>query len=80
MFTEQSDFDIVRQALSADGIASAYRIDRADVLSYDFHDELKAAKISFRRRRPCGHPGDPDCYGMNQEEPLAGLLRELVSH
>jgi hypothetical protein len=35
-------------------------------------------KASFKRRLPCGHPGDPDCYGMNQEQPLARLLDRLV--
>src|SRR5690606_1438957 len=75
---EQSDFEALRRGLSADLVAEAYSIDAARVESFDFFDELLAAKISIKRRKPCGHPGDPDCYAMNQEQPLAWLLQQVL--
>ncbi|MFP6871425.1 MAG: DUF4387 domain-containing protein [Nitrospinota bacterium] len=78
VFGEAEDYETVKQRLGEENIAAAFRVNKKDVLSFGFFDELKAAKISLRRRQTCGHPGDSDCYGMNQEEPLAGLLRELV--
>ena len=78
VFRQVKDYEVLKEQLSKDKIAVAFQVPEADVLSFDFFDALSAAKLSIKRRRPCGHPGDPDCYGMNQEEPLAMLLRELV--
>ncbi len=78
VFGEAGDYETVKRRLGEKNIAAAFRVNKKDVLSFGFFDELLATKISLRRRQPCGHPGDSDCYGMNQEEPLAGLLRELV--
>ena len=69
----------MKKQLSKDKIAAAFRVDPGAVKSFDFVNELLATKISLKRRRPCGHPGDPDCFAMNQEEPLAGLLRQLLN-
>jgi len=79
IFGTQADFDAVRQRIDPPKLAEAYSIPVADIVGIDFVPELKAMKASFKRRRPCGHPGDPDCYGMNQEQPLARLLSQLVS-
>jgi hypothetical protein len=79
IFGSQSDFDRVRAAIDASALAAAYAVPVQDVVGIDFVPELKAMKASYRRRRPCGHPGDPDCYGMNQEQPLARLLERLVA-
>jgi len=78
IFGTQADFDAVREKISPDDLAKAYSVPVADIVGIDFIGELKAMKASFKRRRPCGHPGDADCYGMNQEQPLARLLSELV--
>ena len=78
IFGTQSDFDNVRSRIGTAGLAEAYAIPVDDVVGIDFVPELKAMKASFKRRLPCGHPGDPDCYGMNQEQPLARLLDRLV--
>ena len=77
VFNDAADFEAMRQRLDAGLVAAAYGVDATDVLSLDFFAELLAAKVSVRRRRPAGHHGDPDCYGMNQEQPLARLLRQL---
>ena len=79
VFREADDYGKLKRGLSKDKIAAAFRIPETDVLSFDFVDALSAAKLSLKRRRPCGHPGDPDCYGMNQEEPLAKLIERLVA-
>ena len=78
VFREAQDFQEIKKQLTKENIAAAFRVDPATVVSYDFFDELLATKISLKRRLPCGHPGDPDCFAMNQEEPLAGLLRQLI--
>lgn len=78
IFGTQADFESVRARIGAPALAEAYAIPREDVVGIDFVPELKAMKASFKRRLPSGHPGDPDCYGMNQEQPLAHLLDRLV--
>jgi hypothetical protein len=79
IFGDRADFQSTRQSISAVRIAQAFKISEQDVLGIDFVDQLNAMKVSIRRRRPCGHPGDPDCYGMNQEQPLAQLLEEMAA-
>lgn len=76
---DDSDFDNVRSNLSGDDVARAYAIPVTDVLGTDALPALHALKISIRRRTPSGHPGDSDCYGMNQEEPLARVVMGLLS-
>lgn len=78
IFGTQDDFETVRSTIEAVALAEAYAVPVEDVIGIDFVPELKAMKASFKRRLPCGHPGDPDCYGMNQEQPLARLLDRLV--
>lgn len=73
----RADFDKVLAGLDAEGVANAYRIAPDNVLSITSLESLNAIKICISRRVPAGHPGDPDCYGMNQEEPLAALLRAI---
>ena len=78
VFHQTEDYEVLKAHLSKDKIAVAFNIPESDVLPFAFVDALSAAKLSIKRRRPCGHPGDSDCYGMNQEEPLAMLLRQLI--
>ena len=77
IFGNRDDFNTVKQQINPARVAQAYRAAEGDVIGIDFVDRLNAMKVSLRRRRPCGHPGDPDCYGMNQEQPLALLLEEM---
>ena len=79
IFGERADFQVTRQSITAARVAQAFAIEEGDVIGIDFVDQLNAMKVSIRRRRPCGHPGDPDCYGMNQEQPLALLLEEMAA-
>lgn len=75
---EQADFERIASGLKAEKVASAYRIPVEGVLGTGRIDELRAFKISIMRRVPAGHIGDSDCYGMNQEQPLARLVLELL--
>jgi hypothetical protein len=79
IFGREADFEAVRSVINPALLAEAYAVPVRDVVGIDFVPQLYAMKASFRRRLPCGHPGDPDCYGMNQEQPLARLLDRLVS-
>lgn len=79
VFKAASDFEKLKRRLTTSNIAEAYKVEVKDVESFDFFDPLLAAKITIKRRKTNGHPGDPDCYAMNQEEPLAGLLRTLLN-
>lgn len=75
---ERGDFERCVSGLSAARLARAYAISPEDVLGTTTIESLQAVKVSIRRPRPAGHPGDPDCYGMNQEEPLARLILEML--
>ena len=80
VFCQAEDYELLKAQLSKDKIAVAFNVPKEWVLPFAFVDALLAVKLSVKRRRPCGHPGDPDCYGMNQEEPLAMLLRQLIEN
>ncbi len=66
----------VYQAVKAKGliskelVAQVYGIPLQDVAVMEYIDSVNAVKATFKRRLPSGSPGDPDCYGMNQEGPL----------
>jgi hypothetical protein len=74
----EDDFAQVVRGLDREAVARAYAVPPEDVTSISSLARLNAVKICIRRRRPAGHPGDSDCYGMNQEEPLARLLRDMA--
>jgi hypothetical protein len=75
---DRADFDQVKQNLSANAVARAYAIDPCDVLGETTIERLNAVKVSIRRPLAAGHPGDSDCYGMNQEEPLVRLVLQIL--
>ena len=78
VFRERDDFVRTRRGLTPAAIARVYATSVDDVLGISCIESLSAFKVSLRRTRPAGHPGDSDCYGMNQEEPLARLVCELL--
>jgi hypothetical protein len=78
VFREQPDFERVTSALRPADVASAYGVAPEAVTELSSLASLRAIKISLLRRTPAGHPGCSDCYGMNQEEPLARLLLRLL--
>lgn len=74
----REDFERVVAGLLPELVARAYAIDPDRILGIAALDTLQAIKISIQRRVPAGHPGDGDCYGMNQEEPLARLVEQVL--
>jgi len=78
VFRAREDFESVRRALDRAAVARAYGLREHEVLSTNVLETLNALKVSVRRPRPAGHPGDSDCYGMNQEEPLARLVLGIL--
>lgn len=78
VFRERDDFEKVSRELRPAAVARAYAMVETDVLSINVLAALNALKVSVRRPRPAGHPGDSDCYGMNQEEPLGRLVFGLL--
>ena len=51
-------------------IAEKYNISEKDIPIVEFFDDVKAIKVTLKRRARSGAPGDSDVLGMNQEAPL----------
>lgn len=75
---DQRDFDQVIAKLKPADLATEYGVAAESVTALSSLPHLRAIKVSLLRRTPAGHPGCSDCYGMNQEEPLARLLVRLL--
>ena len=78
VFRDPADFRKMIGSVSKEDIARAYKITIGSVISTESIEALNAFKVSIVRPRPAGHPGDSDCYGMNQEEPLARLVSSIL--
>lgn len=78
VFRNPADFRRAVVNMSKEDVARAYKITTDSVISTESIESLSAFKVSIVRSRPAGHPGDSDCYGMNQEEPLARLVRSVL--
>ena len=72
IFKERSAYETVKGEglISRDLVAEMYGIPTQDVVVLEYIDVLHAIKVTYKRRRPAGSPGDTDCFGMNQEAPL----------
>jgi hypothetical protein len=79
VFRRPDDLKLVRSAISPTLVSRHYSIPEAAVVGIEYLEQLLAMKISIRRGVPAGHPGDSDCYGMNQEQPLRHLLQEIFA-
>jgi hypothetical protein len=75
---DEADFARLSAALTPAAVAAAYGVDPEAASAPTVIPTLRAIKLSIRRSLPAGHPGDSDCYGMNQEEPLGRLLLALL--
>jgi hypothetical protein len=75
IFKDPGAFDVVaREALiTRELIADRYRIPTDDVVTIEYIKHLNAVKATYKRRIAAGSPGDPDCFGMNQEAPLLDI-------
>jgi hypothetical protein len=75
IFKDPAAYRVVasRRLITSELVAERYRIPSQDVVAIEYIDGLNAVKASYRRRLPAGSPGDPDCFGMNQEAPLLDI-------
>jgi len=78
VFKDRRDFEKVRDALTSERIAEGFGVSPDRVLPLACVPDLLAMKFSVMRSVPSGHPGDADCYGMNQEVPLALLIDDIL--
>lgn len=72
MFSDPKVYERVRDAgvLTADKVAALYRIPVEDVVSVVNHDPGQGIKITIKRARVSGNPGDVDILGCQQHAPL----------
>jgi len=75
LFRDEARYRLVRDsgALTPARIAALYRVPEADVLGVTSFDAAQAIKITLRRARSAGGPGDSDVYGAQQHAPLLDL-------
>ena len=78
VFRNEADFSRVLSSLTPAQVAHAYGVEAHAVSEVSSLAALHAIKVSYLRPTPAGHPGDSDCYGMNQEEPLARLILDIL--
>jgi hypothetical protein len=76
LFDDWEDYRRVRDAgvFTPEKVAELYGIPLDHVVSVVAHDPGQGIKITFRRARPSGNPGDPDILGCQQHAPLYDIL------
>jgi hypothetical protein len=72
MFDDLATYRAVRDArvITPEVVAGLYRIPVEDVVSVVAHDPGQGIKITIKRQRVSGNPGDPDILGCQQHAPL----------
>jgi hypothetical protein len=72
IFRDTAHYRVVarRRLITKKLVADRYHIAAADVVTIEYINRLNAVKATYKRRIAAGSPGDPDCYGMNQEGPM----------
>lgn len=59
--------------INTDMISRLLKIDRAEILSIIWFAPADAVKITIKRPRPSGAPGETDIYGAQQHAPLLAI-------
>ena len=74
MFNDAKGYSLATtsQALTAETIATLYKVDPKSVRVVHFREAL-AIKVSMGRRVIAGSPGDRDVYGAQQHGPMLEL-------
>lgn len=72
LFDERDRYERVRDAgvLTAERVAALFKVDPSAVVGVIAHDAGQGIKITIRRPRASGNPGDPDILGCQQHTPL----------
>jgi hypothetical protein len=75
LFRDEARYRLVRDSgvLTRARIAALYRVAEAEVLDVASFDAAQAIKVTLRRARSAGSPGDSDVYGAQQHAPLLDL-------
>ncbi|MDI5937492.1 MULTISPECIES: DUF4387 domain-containing protein [Micromonospora] len=75
-FDDEARFQRVvdSKALTRESIAELFRTTPEAVVTFLELPPLKAIKITIRRDRPSGSPGDTDIFGAQQYAPLVGVV------
>ena len=75
LFRDPERYRLVRDsgALTCGVIAERYGIAEAEVVAIVSFDAAQAIKITMRRARSAGSPGDSDVYGAQQHAPLLDI-------
>ena len=72
LFPDEDSYQRVRDSgvITAEVIASLYRIPLDVVTHFSYVDSARAIKFTLKRSRPSGSPGERDVFGSQQYPPL----------
>lgn len=59
------------RALTRASVADLFHVADGDIVTFLELEQLRAIKITIRRKSPSGSPGDTDVFGAQQYPPLA---------
>ena len=79
LFDDWESYRLVRDAnvLTPDRVTELFGVAPGEVVGVVAHDAGQGIKITIRRKRPSGNPGDPDILGCQQHAPLYDVLVPL---
>jgi hypothetical protein len=79
LFDEWERYRLVRDAgvLTEESVAELFGVTADQVVGVVAHDAGQGIKITLRRPRPSGNPGDPDILACQQHAPLYDVLVPL---
>jgi hypothetical protein len=75
IFRERAHFERVRDSgvLTRESVAELFGIDPERVTHFVVFEPGNAIKLTIRRLRPSGSPGETDVFGSQQYAPLFGV-------
>ena len=75
IFKDSEYFDLFRskKIINEDLVAGLLKINKDQILSLIWFEPANAVKITIKRPRPSGAPGETDIYGAQQHAPLLAI-------
>lgn len=79
LFDDWAGYQLVRDAgvLTHETVCKLFNVTRQEIVAIVAHDAGQGIKITLRRPRPSGNPGDGDILGCQQHAPLYDVLVPL---
>jgi hypothetical protein len=79
LFDEWDRYQLVRDAnlFTPTTVSALFNVTPEQIVSIVAHDAGQGIKITLRRPRPSGNPGDPDILACQQHAPLYDVLVPL---